>query len=260
MIRRESSAAKERTIPLPLQKILLVEDDAPLRLALRQLLERGRYAVLEAANGSEALSVAEKHQPNLILLDLKLPDGDGLRVAQELKRRAKTSKIPIALLTGEWVHGPRAEILGRICVGTIPKPVTAQRLERDIGILLNMRQRRSPRRYPRYSVEIPGWYRVRGPDEAADAEFRLGMVRTISEGGFMLELASGVEEETFLDLRLMIATGEITATGRVVYSRPLEDEADGNGTFEHGIQLVHIGPQELAFLKRLIGETASPAS
>jgi CheY-like chemotaxis protein len=244
--------------PPPPPKILVVEGDSRLRLGLRQLLERGRYAVLEAASGTEAVGLAEKHQPNLILLDLGLPDGDGLRVAQELKRRAMTSKIPIAILTGEWVNGPRAEILGRICVGTIPKPVTAERLERDVSILLSMRQRRSPRKFPRYSVEIPGWYRVQSAEEAADAEFRLGMVKTISEGGFMLELSDGVAEQTFLDLRLMIPTGEITATGRVVYSQQPQGELIGDGSVQHGIQLVHINPKEMAHLKQLIRDTASP--
>ncbi len=239
------------------EKILIVDDNAPLRLGLRTLLERSRFVVFETATGTEAITLAEQHQPHLILLDLGLPDGDGVWVAQELKRRPTTRTIPIAILTGEPVHGPRAKILGQISAGTIPKPFIPERLERDIGILLRMGRRGAPRRFPRYPAEIPAWYRVRvkeAMEEDLEAEYHLGMVKTISEGGVMLELPKGVAAKTCLDLRLLNASGEISAAGRIVYSRFFPDEATGNDAFQHGVQFLQIGSEEALALKHLIRE------
>jgi CheY-like chemotaxis protein len=238
------------------EKILIVEDNAPLRLGLRQLLERSRFVVVESATGTEALTLAEQHQPHLILLDLGLPDGDGVWVAQELKRRQTTRRIPIAILTGEPVHGPRAKILGQISAGTIPKPFTPERLERDIAILLRM-GRRGARKFPRYAVEIPAWYHVRVEEamkEDLDAEYQLGLVKTISQGGVMLELPRDVPAKTCLDLRLLNPGGEIVAVGRIVYSRFSPAEGSDRDVFQHGIQFLLIGSEELLALKDLIRE------
>src|SRR5574341_1497616 len=115
-------------------KVLIVGSDAVFRATARMVLERQGYAVTVAETGAMALRLAETAQPGLILLDLRLPDGDGLDVAERLRTGAATSRVPIVVLTDEVVTGRRAETLARVCTGTIPKPVTPERLRRDLDL------------------------------------------------------------------------------------------------------------------------------
>lgn len=78
-------------------KILLVDDDALLRRSLKVRLEREGYAVTTAENGEEGLACARRDRPDLILLDIGLPDSDGLSLARTLDSELNT---PIVFLTG----------------------------------------------------------------------------------------------------------------------------------------------------------------
>jgi len=78
-------------------KILIVDDDALLRRSLKVRLEREGYAVTTAETGEEGLASARQDQPDLILLDIGLPDGDGLSMARTLHSELNT---PIVFLTG----------------------------------------------------------------------------------------------------------------------------------------------------------------
>ncbi len=244
---------------MPARKILLVEDDADLRQAMRLLLERQGYAVLETTTGAKAVALAEAYQPSLILMDLGLPDGDGLDFAQDLRRRQSTARIPIVILNTERVVGPRAQVLAKICAGTIPKPATRERLERDLGLALLLSRRDVPRRFPRYPVEAPAWYRPHGSSSPVGADFIAGIVRILGEGGLRIDVASPIAKESMLDLRLRVPTGEVTALGRVVYSLYREDEGTGTPSFQHGIQFTDMDTETLASLRGLIkGSSIGP--
>ena len=240
-------------------KILIVEDDERLRGTLRQMLERGGYTVFEAGTGGEALVRAEVHQPHLILLDLGLPDGDGLGFAQELRRRENTTRIPIAVLTGQLIRGRRAEILGSICVGAIPKPVTVERFHRDLRLLLLSGRRGGVRRFPRYSVEAPVFYRLVGSADPGQEEFLAGLARTLGEGGLLLDVPVSLAASSQVELRVPLPTGEVTAAGKVVYSLRQSDGHVGTGAFHHGIQFTDMDPAKFAALRRLLKVQPAPA-
>jgi two-component system KDP operon response regulator KdpE len=233
-------------------KILIVEDDDRLRVGLRQMLERGGYTVFEAGTGGEALVRAEVDQPHLILLDLGLPDGDGLGFAQELRRRENTTRIPIAVLTGQLIRGRRAEILGSICVGAIPKPVTVERLHRDLRLLLMAGRRGGVRRFPRYPVDAPVFYRLVGSTDPAQMDFLAGVARTLGEGGMLLEVPVSLAASSQVELRVPLPTGEVTAVGKIVYSLRQGDGTAAKGGFHHGIQFTDMEPARFAALRRLI--------
>lgn len=82
------------------KKILLVDDDPDFVKATRKILETGAYEVATAGTGEEALEKVREDPPNLIILDLMLPDRDGLSICDELKDNTKTSGIPVLVLTG----------------------------------------------------------------------------------------------------------------------------------------------------------------
>jgi DNA-binding response OmpR family regulator len=80
-------------------KILIVDDDPDLRQALRLRLRANRYETVTAVDGYSAIAQAYKEQPNLIILDLGLPAGDGFVVLDRLQKDDKLSNIPVIVLT-----------------------------------------------------------------------------------------------------------------------------------------------------------------
>ena len=80
-------------------KILIVDDDPDLRRALRVRLRANQYDTVHAADGYSAIAVAQKEHPNLIILDLGLPAGDGFVVLGRLQNNDALSTIPVIVLT-----------------------------------------------------------------------------------------------------------------------------------------------------------------
>jgi CheY-like chemotaxis protein len=236
---------------MPAYKMLVVEDDAQLRSALHLCLKHLGYSIWEASTCGEALALADHHKPDLILLDLGLPDGDGLAVAQELRRRPNTARIPIAVLTGQWLVGSRAEVLANLCAGIIPKPVTIERLERDLKLLMT-RRRGLTRRFPRVPLEAPVQWRMRGGGEFTETYDATGVARTLSEGGLMVELPAPLAVASLLDLRVEVPVGQVIAVGKVVWSRFQAEAKRGEGAYHHGVQFMGMDPDVRASLRGLI--------
>jgi DNA-binding response OmpR family regulator len=80
-------------------KILIVDDDPDLRRALKIRLRANHYETVQASDGYSAISVAQKEQPNLIILDLGLPAGDGYVVLERLQNSDTLTNIPVIVLT-----------------------------------------------------------------------------------------------------------------------------------------------------------------
>jgi len=81
------------------KKILLVEDDKTISLMYKTKLETGGFEVLTADNGADGLKLAKEHKPDIIMLDVILPQLDGFSVLEELKKDASIKKIPVVMLT-----------------------------------------------------------------------------------------------------------------------------------------------------------------
>lgn len=80
-------------------KILLIEDEEALQKALSKSLEIENFTVISAYDGKTGLEAAQKEKPDLILLDLILPQIDGFEVLRELKKSPETKDIPVIILT-----------------------------------------------------------------------------------------------------------------------------------------------------------------
>lgn len=80
-------------------KILIVDDDSNLRLALKVRLQANHYDTVQASDGYAALSVAQRERPQLIILDLGLPAGDGFVVLKRLRESDSLSSIPVIVLS-----------------------------------------------------------------------------------------------------------------------------------------------------------------
>ncbi len=109
--------------------ILVADDSADNRDMMRVLLGLKGYEVIVAENGREAVEVALAESPNLILLDLELPELDGLTVARDLLSHQKFIKVPIVVVSGHDPRKYRQAALDAGCIDFLLKPISFERLE-----------------------------------------------------------------------------------------------------------------------------------
>jgi len=124
------------------KKILLVDDDPDLLNAVRMILEAKNYEVAAAYGGVEGLQKARTENPDLIVLDVMMPDKDGYAVCKELKSDPQLSRIPVLLLTAVVSHISTTRFTQQMGLETeaddyIDKPVEPEVLVKRIETLLS---------------------------------------------------------------------------------------------------------------------------
>ena len=121
-----------------ISKVLLVDDEPMMRRIGAMSLERvGTFTVVLASNGLDAMAVAEREKPDLILLDVMMPDMDGLATLHKLRASEATSAIPVIFLTGKTEQQEVDEYLAAGAVGVIPKPFDPMTLPSQIHEILS---------------------------------------------------------------------------------------------------------------------------
>src|SRR5206468_11741085 len=111
------------------QKILVIEDDPVARADLQARLEANGYVVASAADAASALTVVNRERPDLILLDLGLPAGDGFLVLERLRKIETLAAIPVLVVTGRSDADTRKRVEAMGVAPVLTKPV-------DTGVLL----------------------------------------------------------------------------------------------------------------------------
>jgi two-component system KDP operon response regulator KdpE len=118
-------------------KILIVDDDPALRQALNLRLRANNYEVVSAGDGYSALALAQKERPNLIILDLGLPAGDGFAVLKLLQQFPTLALIPIIVLTARDPQANERRTLESGAIAFFQKPADNEELLSVIRIGLN---------------------------------------------------------------------------------------------------------------------------
>jgi len=119
-----------------MKRILIADDRATSRELLRTVLERQGYAIIEAADGEEALQKARAEAPDLILLDLQMPRRTGYEVLLELRSDPRHAALPIIAITASAMQGDRERALAAGFTGYLTKPVALAQLRSQIHSLL----------------------------------------------------------------------------------------------------------------------------
>jgi CheY-like chemotaxis protein len=104
-------------------RILIVEDDMDNYELVRFILERAGYDVFLAVNGRDGVAAARFQQPDLILMDLGMPEMDGWKAAQKLKAEETTTSIPLYALTAHTLPNERKRAMEAGCDGYVSKPI-----------------------------------------------------------------------------------------------------------------------------------------
>ncbi len=118
-------------------KILYVEDNEDNIYMLKSRLERRDFTVAIAMDGEQAVEMAVAEEPDLIIMDLSLPNVDGWEATRRLKANDKTSHIPVVALSAHAMVGDREKALEAGCDDYDTKPVELQRLLDKIQALLD---------------------------------------------------------------------------------------------------------------------------
>ncbi len=118
-------------------KILIVDDNL-LNLELAaDVLEMADFEVLTASYAREGIKKAEQYHPDLILMDLRMPEMSGLEAMLELHRNKTTSDIPVAVLTASAMKGDAESLLNRGFSAYLQKPIDPSRFADQVAALLN---------------------------------------------------------------------------------------------------------------------------
>ena len=116
--------------------VLVVEDFEDNRFMMRKLLEMSGYHVVEAENGQQAVEVARRTQPDLILMDLSLPLLDGLAATRRIREQSPLQKIPIVAVSAHDTADFHADALAAGCNEYVTKPIDFDDLEALLSRLL----------------------------------------------------------------------------------------------------------------------------
>ena len=117
------------------KKLLIVDDEPNIRLLIRRIFEQD-YVIIEAENGRKAVESALRNLPDIILMDIMMPESDGLAALSEMKANGHTRAIPVIMLTGvgHELNERLAKSLG--AKGYMRKPINPQELIDVVSKLL----------------------------------------------------------------------------------------------------------------------------
>ncbi|HTG40337.1 MAG TPA: response regulator [Methylomirabilota bacterium] len=110
------------------EQILVVEDNEKNMKLFRDVLRATGYRTLEASTGEQALILAARHGPALVLMDIRLPDMTGVEALGRLRRHERTARIPVLALTAQAMKGDRERFIEAGFDGYLSKPVDIDEL------------------------------------------------------------------------------------------------------------------------------------
>lgn len=105
------------------KSVLVIEDNRLNMKLVRALLKIGDYRILEAINAETGIRLTLEHRPDLVLIDIQLPDMDGLKATRTIKEDPSMKDIPIVAITSYAMQGDEEKAFEAGCVGFITKPI-----------------------------------------------------------------------------------------------------------------------------------------
>ena len=118
------------------KKILIVEDSPQNMKLLLMTLRPLNYTLLEATDGEEALEIATRDKPDLIIMDIQLPKIDGLEATRRLRQIPAFSRVPIIAVTAYAMKGDKEKAIGAGCNAYLSKPINTRELPGVVAEML----------------------------------------------------------------------------------------------------------------------------
>jgi CheY-like chemotaxis protein len=120
--------------------VLVIEDNAMNLKLVRDLLSARGFSVLEAGTAREGIALARERRPDVILMDIRLPDIDGVRALGHLRALPETRAIPVAAVTANAMKGDRERLLAAGFDGYLPKPIDVRTFPDEVDHLATRTQ------------------------------------------------------------------------------------------------------------------------
>ncbi|UCD83561.1 MAG: response regulator [Deltaproteobacteria bacterium] len=191
------------------KKVLLVDDMMVFLEMGRNFLERSGCQVLTAKSGTEALEKIRSEAPDLVLLDLEMPDMNGDRVCELVKKDKKLKKIPIMMLSSRGDKEAIDKCQEAGCDNYLTKPITQRDLLDETAKILKIPQRKDIRITVRMKVEGVSW-----------EDTFYGESENISIGGILVKSEAPLKEGSVINLRFLLPDQqyqiEVEVEGEVV--------------------------------------------
>lgn len=197
------------------KKILITDDSQGFILYLSVLLNRMGFSVIPADSGLEALKLIKLMMPDLVLLDLHMPDLNGLEALKKIRGDVRTRNIPVVMVSADDSAQFKKEAARLGCSGYLLKPVDIGQLHKALQenlIVPSGQMRRNLR------VEFSGRVRV----ASGESEEEL-FARSISEGGIYIMKKEPLPVGSELDLHITLGEGsDMDLRGTVIYVNTME--------------------------------------
>ena len=123
------------------ERILIVEDNPQNMKLLEMVLRAKNYTLLKATDGEEALDMAMRERPDLIIMDIQLPKMNGLEVTRKLRETPAFSHTPIIGITAYAMKGDREKVIESGCDAYLSKPINTRELPEVIAQMLPQRRK-----------------------------------------------------------------------------------------------------------------------
>ncbi len=116
-----------------MSRVLIIEDDDNNMELISLILEHNGYETIKARNGQEGFELTLEHLPDFVVLDIQLPDMNGLDVLRKIRGTAESEGIPVIAMTSYAMAGDREATLAAGCNGYIEKPIDPERVMSQIS-------------------------------------------------------------------------------------------------------------------------------
>ena len=120
----------------PKKKVLVVEDNPMNMILIKEILAANGFEVIEAYNGHDAIKRVSEEMPDLILMDLNLPEMDGVTATKILKSNTPSKDIPIVAITASAMKGDEEKILAEGFDGYIAKPIEMKKFIKAVALFI----------------------------------------------------------------------------------------------------------------------------
>ena len=117
-------------------RILYIEDDDNNRVLVERVMLAEGHQVITATNAKHGIALAVEHLPDIILMDINMPDMDGYTATNELRQFNELDHVPIIAVTANVMKGAQEETLAAGCDGYIPKPIDIDRFPEEIDFYI----------------------------------------------------------------------------------------------------------------------------
>lgn len=214
---------------------VLIADDLKLFLEIeKSYLQRGGFDVLTATSGEEAVAIAQKRLPSLILLDLEMPKTDGAAACAEMRGNPALAATPIIIMSATGTPQNRERCLKAGCTEFVAKPQKPDELLGIVARILATRNRESKR--------ITAVFNITGKDATRQV---IGQARDLSETGLLMVTPAAITVGAVLQIEFFLpgTRSQIEVQGKVVRASVAAD-----GSHHAGVQFTDLSQDDRALI------------